>query len=86
MSRPCQLNVVRAAFKGAVVFHVDVAKGCPSCQALFELERAVYQHFAVKAAVGTIIDVLKENAIHCLLYGGAVFARVDVHHARLGKR
>ena len=71
-------NIVGTTLEGAVVTDVDTAKGLPAHQMLGKLERAVLDQLAIESTVGSIVDVLKEDAIHRRLYGCTKLPGVDV--------
>ena len=84
VARIAQAHVVRIAVEGAVVPHLEVAVGTPAHQPLRELERTVLHHLGVEAAVGGIVDVLEEDAVHGGLHGCAQPRGVHVEGAPLG--
>ena len=44
-----------------------------------ELERAVLDELRIKSSVGSVVDVLEEDAIHGLLYGAAKLVGLYVY-------
>ena len=79
MTRGAQSGVMGIAIEGGrSSIDGHVAKGLPAHQALGELKRTVLYHLRIKAAIGSEVDVLKENAIHGGLYLGAHLVGLDV--------
>jgi len=72
--------IPRVALKGAVVLQFKASESLPAHEVLGKLERAVLHQLAIEAAVGGVVDVLEEDAIHGRLYGGTRPAGVDVKH------
>ena len=81
-----QAYIVRIALEGTVVLHIEIAKGAPAHETLGELERAVLHHLGIEAAVGSVVDILKEDTVHRGLYGCPKFLSVHVHDVRLCRR
>ena len=82
MSGIDEAHVVRIAVEGAVVPDLDPSESLPTLQGILgELEGAVLDEFGIQAAVGSEIDVLKEDAVHGRLDRGSRFGQVDVDGA-----
>ena len=77
--RGTQHHIVRTTLKGTVTHHIDTSEGLPAHQVLGKFKRAVLNEFAIESAVGSVVDVFKENAIHRRLNGCSQFLGVDVH-------
>ena len=80
-----QLHIMRTACKGTVVLHVDTSEGLPAHQVLRKFERTVLDELAIESAVGSVVDVFKEDAVHGRLNGCSQFLGVDVHDALGGR-
>ena len=85
MPREAEHYVVGAALEGSVRLHLHVAERLPSEQRLRKLERTVLYKLAVQSAVGSIVDVLEEDAVHGGAYRCASLTGVDVERVRLGE-
>ena len=57
------------AFEGTVVLQRYLARDVPTGKGVGELKRAVHNQFGIETAVGSIVDVFKEDAVHGRLYG-----------------
>ena len=57
-------DIMRAAAERTVVSHLHAADAVPAHQRVGELERAVLHQFGVQTAVGSVVDVFEEHAIH----------------------
>lgn len=55
---------------GFVIVYGNLAEGIPAHEMLWKLEVAVLHHLSIQAAVGTEVDILKKDAVHCRLYIG----------------
>ena len=77
--RGTQHHIVRTTLKGTVTHHIDTSEGLPAHQVLGKFKRAVLNEFAIESAVGSVVDVFKEDAIHRRLNGCSQFLGVDVH-------
>ena len=71
------------ALEGTVVFHLEVSEGAPTHQVLGKLKRAVLHHLCIEATIGSVVDILKEDAVHRRLYGSPEFLGVNVEDVRL---
>lgn len=71
-------GIVRVAREGGLsVGDGNVAERRPAHQRLWELEGTVCDEVGVEAAVGAVVDVLEENAVHRRLDGGTGLRRVQ---------
>jgi hypothetical protein len=68
---------------GFVIVYGNLAEGIPAHEMLWKLEVAVLHHLSIQAAVGTEVDILKKDAVHCRLYIGARLGRIYGQLARL---
>ena len=81
-----EADVMRAALERTVVTHFHPAEGLPALQRILrKLEGAVLDELGVEAAVGRVVDVLEEDAVHGRLDGRSDLLEVDVHPMRLGE-
>ena len=79
MAGVLQAYVVGIALEGAVFPHFHLAEGFPALEGIAgELEGAVFHQLCVQAAVGRVIDVFEEDAVHCVLDGRTGLFEVDV--------
>ena len=77
VSRAAEAHVVGVALEGTVVAHLYVACHLPSGEGIGEVKRAVLHQLGIQATVGSVVDVLDEEAIHGLLDGRAIAFHVD---------
>ena len=77
--------VVGIALERSVVANLKLTVGAPAHQVLGELKRAVLHHFGIQTAVGSVVDVLEEDAIHRRLNGGTELFGVHFHHVCLSR-
>ena len=57
--------IMRVAVEGRLhVIEGYVAECIPTHQALWKLERTVFHHLCIETAIGTEVDILKEDTIH----------------------
>ena len=80
MVRGTQHHIVWASSEGAVILDVHTAEGLPAHQMLRKFKRAVLYQFTVQSAVGSIVDILKEDTVHGILNGSPQAFCVNVHH------
>ena len=59
--------------EGAIVLQGDFAGDVPSGKGVGKLERSVYYQFGIQTAIGSVVDVLKEDTLHGRLHGGSQF-------------
>ena len=85
MARVAEAHVVGIVLEGTVVLQLEVAIGAPAHQRLVELERAVLHHLGIEATVGSVVDILEEDAVHRRLYGGPKFLCVHVEDVILSR-
>ena len=78
MAREVEAGIVWIAVEGAVVANLDIACRIPSHPGILKFERAVLDHFGIEAAIGSEVDVLKEDAVHRGLDYCTRFGRLDV--------
>ena len=83
MARVGEAYVVGTALEGSVVANLELTEGAPAHEALGELERAVLHHLGIESAVGSIVDILEEDAVHRRLYGSPKFTGVHVEDVSL---
>ena len=75
-----EAHIVRAALERAVVPDFHLTEGFPALERVVrELEGTVLHELGVQAAVGRVVDVLEEDAVHRGLDGRADLLEVDVH-------
>lgn len=87
MLRVGEHHIMGAALERSVGFQFDIAECLPSHETLGKFKRAVLDQFSIQSAVGGIVDIFEEQAVHGVLYRGSGFLRVYVHHVCvLGKR
>ena len=77
MPRGRQAHIVGVAVEGAVVPERHLAGDVPSGKVVGKLETAVLHQLGIQAAVGSIVDVLEEDAVHGGLDVGTGFLGVD---------
>ena len=75
---------MRIVLERTVGLQFEVAIGAPAHQRLVELERTVLDHFSIETAVGSVVDVFEEDAVHCRLYRSSEFLSVHVEDVVLG--
>ena len=78
-----EADVVGVLVKGTIVAQLKVAIGSPAHQVLRKLERTVFHHLGIETAVGSVVDVFKEDAVHRRLYGSPQFLGVHVENVSL---
>ena len=64
---PCivQCYIMRIAIKGGLfVLHLHITKDIPAHQSVGKLKRTVFYHLGIQSAVGSEVDIFKENAVH----------------------
>ena len=81
---PVKAQIMRVALERAVVLDIHLSVSSPARQGVRKVERAVLDHVAVKAPVGSIVDVFEENAVHRRLYGNPGFLEIDIQTYGLG--
>ena len=70
---------MRTALEGAVVLYFEGAESLPTHEVVGELEGAVLHQLTVEAAIGSIVDVFKEQSVHCGLYGSSQLCGLHIH-------
>ena len=73
VSRGSQTYIMGILVEGAIVLQGDFAGDVPSGKGVGKLERSVYYQFGIQTAIGSVVDVLKEDAVHGRLHGGSQF-------------
>ena len=61
-------HVMRTTLEGSVVLHFKLAESLPAHKSIRKFERAVLHQLAVQSAVGSIIDIFEEDAVHGRLH------------------
>ena len=85
MARVGETYVVGIALEGAVIAYLELTEGAPAHEALGEFERAVLHHLGIEAAIGSVVDILEEDAVHRRLYGSPKFLGVHVEDVGLSR-
>ena len=86
MARVGEAYVVGVTVEGTVVTHLKLAIGAPTHQMLGELKRTVLHHFSIQTAIGGVVDVFKEDAIHRRLDRCTDLFGVHFHHMGLSRQ
>ena len=74
-----QANVVGVSFEGTIGLYFHFAEGFPALEGIAgELEGAVFHQLCVQAAIGRVIDVFEEDAVHGALDGRTGLFEADV--------
>ena len=87
VARIAETYIMRIPLERTVVHELHVSEDLPSHERVVKLERAVLDLLRVKTSVGGEVDVLEEEAVHCLWYRNTFFSGVDCHQVvrlRLG--
>ena len=80
-----EADIMRAALEGTVIPDFHRAEGFPALERVVrELEGTVFHELGVQAAVGRVVDILEEDAVHRGLDGRSDLLEVDVHAVDLG--
>ena len=64
VTRVSETHVMRVLVERTILENFKLTEGCPSHQTLWELERAVLDHLCIETAIGSKVDILKEDTIH----------------------
>ena len=72
-----QTYIVRIPFKRAILPYGHVTGTLPALQRLWKLKGTVFHQFGIESAVGSKVDVFKEDAIHGRLNHCTRFLGID---------
>ena len=78
MSGGGETHVIWITLEWTVFKNVDIAESGPSEKSLRKVEGAVLDFLRIQAAVGAIVDILEEEAVHCRAYGHTLSIGLDV--------
>ena len=78
MTGICEAYIMRVALKRSVIQNLYVSECLPSLECVGEFKRAVLYQLCVKAAVGSIVYILKEDAVHCALDGSTSLLEIYI--------
>ena len=73
--------IMRITLEWTIVTNFNLAEGLPAHQGLGKFERTVLDHFGIEAAVGSIVDVFEEDAVHGVLDFGTRLCGLDEQFA-----
>ena len=75
---------MRATLKRTVITNLHIAESSPTHKRVVKLKRAVLYKLRIESAVGSVVYILKEQAVHGLLHRNAGVLRLYLKR-RLGQ-